>query len=170
MYKVKIEILNNNTEISFRNDVKYFYDANQLESYLSKTFPYHKYKEDLTIEDDFYAASFNIFKGDIAVYSIDIEYVELYAEPEVENYAFGEDTPSIYEIFGEDSYLIELEFLKYMAVMKESEDCVDSWRIGKLDSPESMDEYWTYRTCCGSDDTEIEIAGKKYMFGCNYGH
>ena len=170
MYKLKIEILNNNTEISFRNEVKHFYDANQLESYLNKTFPYHTYKEDLTIEDDFYGASFCIFKGDIAVYSIDIEYVELYAEPENINYAFSEDTRSIYEIFGEDSYLIELEFLKYMGAMREKEVFVDSWRIGKLDSPDSMNEYWTYRTCRGSDDTEIEIAGEKYMFGCNYGH
>lgn len=169
MYKVKIKVLNNNSETSFRNDVKYFYDANQLENYLNKTFTYHTYKEHFNIYNC-YAASFNIVKDKLAVYDIEIEYIKLYSEPEVKNSAFGEDTQSIYEIFGEDSYLIELEFLKYIENMKEKEDCVDSWRIGKLDSPESMNEYWTYKTCCGSDDTEIEIAGKRYMFGCNYGH
>ena len=69
-----------------------------------------------------YAASINIFKDADAIYSIEIQHVELYREPEFKNYAFGEDTQSIYEIFGEDSYLVELEFLKYMDSMKEKED------------------------------------------------
>ena len=169
MYKVKIEVLNNNSETSLRNSAKYFLNSNDLESYLNRTFPYHKYPE-YFIMDGCYASSFNVVKGDVALYSIEIEYVELYQEPEIKNLAFGENSTCIYEIFGEDSHLIELEFLKYMEDMKEKEDCVDSWRIGLIDSKESMDEYWTYRTCCGSDDTEIEINNKKYMFGCNYGH
>lgn len=109
-------------------------------------------------------------KDEIAAYNITIEFFELYKEPEIKNLAFGENPSSIYEIFGEDSHLVELEFLKYMDVMYKREECVDSWRIGLIDSKESMDEYWTYKTCCGSDDTEIEINGKYYMFGCNYGH
>ena len=172
MYEVKIEVLDNLDNVlktSLRNDVKYFLNIEQLESYLNKTFPYHKNKEDFA-NCGCYAASFNIIKDDKAVYDITIEFFELYQEPEIKNLAFGEDTQSIYEIFGEDSHLIELEFLKYIEDMKEKEDCVDSWRIGLTSSPESMSEYWTYKTCCGSNDTEIEISGKNYMFGCNYGH
>lgn len=169
MYKVKIEVLGNNSETSPRSNIKYFLNSNDLERYLAKTFLYHKYKEDF-IMNGCYASYFNIIKDDIAVYNITIEFFELYKEPEFKNHAFGEDSQSIYEIFGEDSHLIELEFLKYMDTMKEKEDCVDSWRIGLIDSKESMDEYWTYNTCCGADNTEIEINNKKYMFGCNYGH
>lgn len=172
MYKVKIEVLDNsdnNSETSLRNDAKYFLNAKELENYLNITFPYHQNKEDF-IMGCCYAALFNIIKDNVAVYNITIEFFKLYKEPEYKNYAFGEDTQSIYEIFGDDSYLVELEFLKYMDKMKEREDCVDSWRIGLIDSSESMDEYWTYKTCCGSDDTKIKINGKEYMFGCNYGH
>lgn len=172
MYKVKIVVLDNlgnNSETSLSNNTKYFSNSNELKSYLEKTFPYHEYPEDFVI-GYCYASSLNIIKDDIATYNIEIEYFKLYKEPEIKNLAFGENLSSIYEIFGEDSHLVELEFLKYMDVMYEREECVDSWRIGKLDSPESMNEYWTYVTCCGSDNTEIEINGKKYMFGCNYGH
>lgn len=169
MYKLTIDVLNNNSETSLRNSAKYFLNSNDLESYLNRTFPYHENPEYFDV-DGCYASSFNIVKDNIALYSIEIEYVELYQEPEIKNLAFGEDSSSIYEIFGEDSQLIELEFLKYMDIMKEREECTDSWRIGLLDSEDSMDEYWTYKTCCGSDDTGIEINGKYYMFGCNYGH
>jgi hypothetical protein len=169
MYKLTIEVLNNNYKTSLRNSTKYFLNSDELRSYLLKTFPYHKYPK-YFIMGDYYASSFNVVKDDIALYSIEIEYVELYQEPEIKSLAFGEDSSSIYEIFGEDSQLIELEFLKYMDIMIDREECADSWRIGLLDSKDSMDEYWTYKTCCGSDDTEIEINGKHYMFGCNYGH
>lgn len=172
MHKVKVVVLDNlgnNSETSLSNNTKYFSNSNELKSYLEKTFPYHNNKEDF-YNYDCYAASFNIVKDEIAAYNITIEFFELYKEPEIKNLAFGENPSSIYEIFGEDSHLVELEFLKYMDVMYKREECVDSWRIGLIDSKESMDEYWTYKTCCGSDDTEIEINGKYYMFGCNYGH
>ena len=172
MYKVKVVVLDNlgnNSEISLSNNTKYFSNSNELKSYLEKTFYYHKNKE-VFDNYDCSAASFNIFKDNIAVYNIEIEYFELYKEPEIKNLAFGENLSSIYEIFGEDSHLVELEFLKYMDVMYEREECVDSWRIGLIDSKESMDEYWTYNTCCGSNDTTIKINGREYMFGCNFGH
>lgn len=169
MYKLTVEVLNNNSETSLGNSSKYFLNSDDLERYLNRTFPYHKYPE-YFIMDGCYSSSFNIVKDNMALYSIEIEYVELYQEPEIKNLAFGEDSSSIYEIFGEDSQLIELEFLIYMDIMIDREECADSWRIGLLDSKDSMDEYWTYKTCCGSDDTEIEINSKYYMFGCNYGH
>ncbi len=125
-----------------------------------------------------YAADYDLCKFELenskninAGLKIIAQKLGLLKNPEVMyNFVFGEDTQSIYEIFGEDSHSVELEFLKYMDSMKEREDCVDSWRIGLTSSKESMDEYWTYKTCCGSDDTKIKINNKEYMFGCNYGH
>ena len=169
MHKLTIEVIGNNSETSLRIDVKYFLTTNELENYLNKIFPYHKNKDNFD-NYDCYAASFNIIKDANALYSIEIEYFELYKEPEFKNYAFGEDSASIYEIFGEDSHSVELEFVKYKDSMIEKEDCVDSWRIGLTSSEESMEEYWTYNTCCGQHNTKIKTNNKEYMFGCNYGH
>lgn len=61
-------------------------------------------------------------------------------------------------------------FNDYQTKMNTSEEYVDSFRIGLKDNEESMKEYWKLATCCGQDDTEIEIQGVKFLFGCNYGH
>lgn len=65
---------------------------------------------------------------------------------------------------------LQEKFEEYRRKMNTSEEFVDSFRIGLKDIEESMKEYRKLATCCEQDDTEIEIQGVKFLFGCNYGH
>jgi len=77
---------------------------------------------------------------------------------------------SLQEVFPQDARDIKIAFDKFIDEISLTEDCVDAYRIGLALSQESMKEYDTYVSCCGSTDIGKEVNGVLYMFGCNYGH
>lgn len=77
---------------------------------------------------------------------------------------------AIEEVFPQDSDDIKKAFDAFIDEVKETEDCVDAYRIGLALSKKSMEAYDKFVSCCGSTDIGKEVNGVLYMFGCNYGH
>ena len=112
-----------------------------------------------------YDSDCNMWSGK-GSYIIKIEQFEFYTK--TDRLAWDPSIP-MWEVF-EDHEVLEKEYNKYIDVIRDKEDYVDSYRIGLKDSPESMKHYEELISCCGSNDTEVEINGKVYVFGCNFGH
>ena len=80
----------------------------------------------------------------------------------------GEST--IYEVFPHDWKELTLKFSEFNDKVAETEECIDSYRIGLCSDEESMKEYNSYMSCCGQRDEIHVVNGKEYSFGCNFGH
>lgn len=107
----------------------------------------------------------------MGIYSVSVKSIDVNIPVSKVKVWGGDDLDSIFEIFGANiGKLIMNKFKEYIYEMNLKETNVDSYRIGVVDSIDSMREYETYATCCGRDDTVVKIEGISYMFGCNYGH
>jgi hypothetical protein len=51
-------------------------------------------------------------------------------------------------------------------------DFVDNLRVARLDDPKEKSHYrWQKRGgCCGSENRQITVLGRRFLIGCNYGH
>jgi hypothetical protein len=77
---------------------------------------------------------------------------------------------SLLKVFPEDAHILYDMLNDWIKVISEEECCIDSERIGLKNNEESMKEYSKFITCCGSNEIEVEVNGKIYVIGCNYGH
>lgn len=61
----------------------------------------------------------------------------------------------------------------FFAKIKEEDlDFADNFRFAFSDNAAEADEYESARNdgCCGFVDMEVQVAGRVYWMGCNYGH
>lgn len=51
-------------------------------------------------------------------------------------------------------------------------DCADNFRFAFADNAADAEEYESIRNdgCCGFVDMSVEVDGRVYWMGCNYGH
>lgn len=150
MYKVEVETNNESQE-------RYFKSIDEAQSYITHIGLDEKLKPNF---------EFSGFTRKIngMVYSVSITTLTTTKLHK----AWNEDY-SFFEIF-DDALYLKPAWDFYIKDICGVEDNVDSFRVGKLDDAESMKEYEELKTCCGSDDTEVDINRTKYMFGCNFGH
>lgn len=169
MYKVLIKGKHTKSKIE-----KFFSSYANLLDYFKKTFNfYEKY-----IFDDLETLSCDVSfwindENKKPLYDVSIESWDFFdiTDSIPKAYSMEKHHFQIYEVFNHvDAVLIEKEFNKYVSLMNSKESCVDSFRIGLTDDIDSMNEYNTYISCCGSDDRVIKINNTNYTFGCNFGH
>jgi len=103
--------------------------------------------------------------------SVDIEEIET-NRGYVKLKAWGQDTGrEIFEVFSERIVTEKFEtWFKYITSDSETYYNIDGKRIGLKEDEDSMIQFKNLRTCCGSFEEEVEINGKMYIFGFNYGH
>lgn len=86
----------------------------------------------------------------------------------------GVVTPDLEEVFGDEATDIAMYYERFLQDLEDrGECCIDANRIaliGDKETEETMDFYKSFITCCGYEDIEVEVNGKLYMFGANFGH
>jgi len=86
--------------------------------------------------------------------------------------AWGGDTGrEIFEVFPKRIITEKFEtWFKNITSDSETYYNIDGKRIALKEDDDSMEQFKNLRTCCGSYEEDVEIDGKLYVFGFNYGH
>lgn len=77
---------------------------------------------------------------------------------------------NVVDVFPANWATLIATFDEYRMKMEANHDCVDSFRIGMINSEPSMVSYNKLKSCCSQDDIIVDINGMEYSIGCNYDH